>query len=335
MPHQALILIVDDNQIVRDMLGELLASPDYQIFFAVNGIEAIEKAHDLIPDLILLDVMMPGMSGFDVCNVLRQDPVLAEVPVVMVTALDDRESRLQGIKAGADDFISKPFYGEELRARVNTITRLNRYRHLLNERAKLEHAHTELQDAYNATIEGWARALELRDQEVEGHSRRVVEMTLHLASFFGITDSEDLRRLRQGAILHDVGKMGVPDSILLKPGPLNEEEWELMRMHPVYGFEMLKPIAYLRSSLDIPYYHHEKWDGTGYPEGLKESEIPFSARIFCVTDVWDALRHDRPYKEAWPRHRVLEYIKMQSGLHFDPEVIEAFLEAVKNETTWF
>jgi len=182
----------------------------------------------------------------------------------------------------------------------------------------------ELLAAYDATLEGWARGLELRDLETEGHSQRVCDSTVRLARALGISEAE-LVSVRRGALLHDVGKIGVPDSILLKPGPLTDEEWEIMRRHPVYAFEWLSSVAYLRSALDIPYCHHEKWDGTGYPRGLKGEEIPLAARIFAVVDVWDALSSDRPYREAWPKEKVREHIQDQAGTHFDPRVVEAFL----------
>jgi len=328
MPPAATILIVDDNQIVREMLGELLSAPEYRLVFAQNGLEALEKAVACTPDLILLDVMMPEMDGFEVCKCLRANPLHAEAPILMVTALDDRESRLQGIQAGADDFISKPFFGEELRARVNTILRLNRYRRLQEGRARLEQAHEELQKAYEETIEGWANALELHDRETEGHTRRVVDMTVSVATQLGANDEQEIVQLRRGAILHDIGKMGVPDSILLKAGPLTGEEWELMRLHPVFAYELLYPIEYLRPALDIPYCHHEKWDGSGYPRGLAGEQTPLAARIFALADVWDALRHERPYKEAWSAEKTLRYIKDQIGKHFDPQVIEAALPLV-------
>ncbi|MCR4433167.1 MAG: GAF domain-containing protein [Caldiserica bacterium] len=189
----------------------------------------------------------------------------------------------------------------------------------------LERANVSLLQAYDATIEGWSRALDLRDKETEGHTQRVTELTLRLAREMGISD-EELIHLRRGALLHDIGKMGIPDHILLKPGPLTEEEWEIMRKHPQYAYEMLSPIEYLRPALDIPYCHHEKWDGTGYPRGLKGEQIPLAARIFAVVDVWDALTSDRPYRGAWPKEKALEYIREQSGKHFDPKVVELFLE---------
>lgn len=452
MHHTSTILIVDDEPFGRRTLEALLSIYDYQLAFANDGPEALQQAADLTPDLILLDVMMPGMDGFEVCRKLRGDPILSEVPVIMITALDDRESRIQGIEAGADDFISKPFDHTELRTRIRTITRLNRYRHLMNERTRFERviqlspdgllivgetstilqanpamfrllgseeegrdmiigkpllafiaddqveycfthfneviadslhdvrfettlvrldgtrfpvevtgghivwndsramqinvrditerkqaeaqirrSKEELAQAYDATLEGWVKALDLRDKETEGHSLRVTEMTIALASSLGI-QGEDLEHVRRGALLHDVGKLGIPDSILLKPGPLDDEEWAIMRMHPVYAHDWLLPIEYLRPSLNIPYSHHEKWDGTGYPQGLKGEDIPLPARIFALADVWDALRSDRPYRSAWTEERVSEYIRSLSGTHFDPDLVEPFLAIAMQKT---
>lgn len=613
MDYVNTILIVDDEPAGRETLEALLLSQGYNLVLASNGMEALEKAAHHPPDLILLDVMMPGMDGYEVCQRLRTDHVLAEVPIIMVTALDDRDSRLRGIDAGADDFVSKPFDRAELRSRVRSITRLNRYRRLLNERAKFErvvelspdgilivdalgtirlanpamlrilgatnrsavegqsvfafiasgqlakdsdflerifadaasvtrtetvftrldgaslpveinaghhawegtpavqivvrditerkqaeehiqrqirrltalrivdmaitasmdrrvtldvlldqittqlqvHAasvlllnpHTQMLEyaagrgfkspdikhlglrlgedypgrailerrtihtsdlpasppsfartqlligegfkeyyvvpliakgqvkgilellhrepvtpdlewreflealaaqaaiaidnaelfdglqranidlavAYDATLEGWVHALDLRDDETEGHTQRVCEITLRLARAMGISEAE-LVHVRRGALLHDIGKMGIPDSILLKPGPLTAEEWDVMRRHPVYAYEWLAPITFLRPALDIPYCHHERWDGSGYPRGLRGTQIPLAARIFAVVDVWDALRSDRPYRSGWPEDTVREYIRSKAGTHFDPQVVEEFLK---------
>ncbi len=188
----------------------------------------------------------------------------------------------------------------------------------------LQRSNAELALAYDTTLEGWSRALELRDQETEGHTQRVTETTLRLAQAMGVNE-DDLVHIRRGALLHDIGKMGIPDGILLKPGPLTEAEWEIMRKHPVYANDMLTPILFLRRALDVPHCHHEKWDGTGYPRGLKGEQIPLSARIFAVVDVWDALRSDRPYRAAWPDEKVREHLRSLSGAHFDPQVVQAFL----------
>ncbi len=183
----------------------------------------------------------------------------------------------------------------------------------------------ELTSAYDTTIEGWSRAMDLRDKETEGHTKRVAEMTLRIAREFGIKE-EELVHMRRGALLHDIGKMGVPDHILLKPTRLTKKEWEMMKRHSEYAYDMLYRIEYLRPALDIPHYHHEKWDGTGYPNGLKGEEIPLAARIFAVVDVWDALCSDRPYRPAWAKKKVREHIRSLAGTHFNPKIVEVFLK---------
>jgi putative nucleotidyltransferase with HDIG domain len=182
----------------------------------------------------------------------------------------------------------------------------------------------ELSLAYDATIEGFARALELREGEPAGHTSQVTQLTLELARAFGIHEV-DLLHIKRGALLHDIGKMGIPENVLKKPGALTAEEWVLMQMHPQFAYDLLSPIIYLYPALDIPYCHHEKWDGKGYPRGLNGELIPFAARLFAVVDVWDALVSPRPYREAWPQGKVREYIQGQSGKHFDPAVVKAFM----------
>lgn len=195
----------------------------------------------------------------------------------------------------------------------------------------LEQKNLELVQAHDATIEGWARALALKEEETEEHSKRVISLTLKIAGTMGIR-GEDLTHLRRGCLLHDIGKIGIPDCILLKPGRLTDSEWEVMKRHPEHAFQMLSRIIYLRSAIDIPYCHHERWDGTGYPRGLKGSQIPLSARIFAVVDVWDALTRDRPYRGAWPPDKALKYILDRSGTHFDPAVVQVFLSLIRKFT---
>jgi PAS domain S-box-containing protein/putative nucleotidyltransferase with HDIG domain len=194
----------------------------------------------------------------------------------------------------------------------------------------LQRSNSELMLAYEATLEGWSAALDLRDRETEGHTQRVTRMTIDLAEAMGIK-AEDLVHIRRGALLHDIGKMGVPDHILLKPDKLTEEEWQHMRMHAVYAYKLLSNIGYLRGALDIPYCHHEKWNGTGYPRGLKGEEIPLAARIFAVTDVYDALTSDRPYRSGWSHEQALDYIREQSGGYFDPKVVDAFMGTLQDQ----
>jgi len=322
------VLIVDDEYAGRETLQSVLEGEGYQLEMAENGFQAIEKAKNLQPDVILLDVMMPGMTGFEVCQRIRNDPQVAEIPIIILTALDDRDSLLNALKAGADDFISKPFDRYELRARLIGITRLNRYHKLVQERTKLVEANEQLLDAYEATIEGWSHAMDLRDRETEGHSRRVAELTVKLAKAFGMSDDE-LIYIRCGALLHDMGKIGVPDAVLHKPSKLSDEEWAFMRQHPQFAYDMLYPIEYLRPALDIPYSHHEKWDGSGYPRALKGEDIPMAARLFAIVDVWDALTSNRPYRPAWSKEDALAYIRDQSGKHFDPNVVELFFRVVE------
>jgi putative nucleotidyltransferase with HDIG domain len=191
----------------------------------------------------------------------------------------------------------------------------------------LQRSNIELSLAYDATIEGWSAALDLRDKETEGHSQRVTEMTMKLAHVMGVGET-DLIQVRRGALLHDIGKLGIPDHILLKPGILADEEWEIMRKHPTYAYEMLFHINYLKPALDIPYCHHEKWDGTGYPQGLKGEQIPLVARIFAIVDVWDAVTSERPYRAAWSKEKALEFIMNEAGKHFDPQVVSAFVKLI-------
>ena len=323
------ILIVDDDAAGREVLVSILEADGYELVLAENGFQAIELAHAIQPDIILLDVMMPGMDGFETCRRIRSKKDIAEVPILFLTALDDRQSLLSGLEAGADDFITKPPDRYELRARLLGISRLNRYRKLVDERQNLEEAHQQLLLAYDKTIEGWSRAMDLRDKETEGHTRRVTQLTLKVAGLFGIK-GEELTHIQRGALLHDMGKLGIPDAILHKPDKLNDEEWELMRQHPQMAYEMLHPIEYLHPALDIPYCHHEKWDGSGYPRGLRGEEIPLPARIFAVVDVWDALTSDRPYRAAWSKEKTLELIQEQSGKHFDPKVVEVFSMVIQN-----
>lgn len=189
--------------------------------------------------------------------------------------------------------------------------------------SRIEQAQQSLEQSYDAALQGWARALDLRDHSTEQHTSRVADLAIDLAREMGIGEP-DLTYIRRGALLHDIGKMGIPDSILLKPGPLSESEWSIMRQHPRYAYELLEPITHLKPALDIPYCHHERWDGSGYPRGLRRDTIPVTARIFAVADVWDALTSDRPYRPAWGPEQALTFLRDQSGAQFDPDVVVAF-----------
>lgn len=529
------ILCVDDQEANLKLLENILAPRGYTVVAVGSGKEALLKIRSLTIDLVLLDVTMPGMTGFEVCREIKDDKDLRSIPVIMVTALTAKQDRIRGIESGAEDFLSKPFDKTEALARIAILLKVKKLsderkraeealqkshdeldarvqertaelaranatlqadiaerkaseerilRQLRNltamgeidlaisssfdlrvslslllvhvtaqlgvdaadvllfnsgsqalefgsgrgfrskgiestrqrmgegysgqaalerrvvhiadlakehdgflrgavlegeafhsyfgvpliakgevkgvleifHRAPLEpdaewldflsalagqaaiaidnvtlfeslqRSNSELTAAYDATIEGWSRALDLRDKETEGHTQRVTDMTLRLARILGLTEAE-LLQVRWGALLHDMGKMGVPDSILLKPGPLTEAEWVVMKLHPKFAYDLLSPIRHLRGALDIPYRHHEKWDGTGYTLGLKGEQIPLPVRIFSLADVWDALRSDRPYRAGWPVEKVRAHIGSLAGTHFDPQVVEAFLKA--------
>ena len=347
------LLIVDDNSQNLYLLQTLLEGHGYEVVSAVNGTEALEKARQDPPDIIVSDILMPVMDGFTLCHQWKTDDYLKNIPFVFYSAeyIDEKDECL-ALKEGADRFIRKPVEPDEFMRAIHDIEEnANNGRLAAREPAPeteeeifklyserlinkleqkmtdLERLNTELLLAYDTTIEGWSKALDMRDKETEGHSQRVARETLHIAREMGIGDSE-LVHVKRGALFHDMGKIGIPDSILYKPGPLTEEEKKIMNRHPVYAYDMLSSIPFLLPALDIPYCHHEKWDGTGYPRGLKDNKIPLAARIFAVVDVWDALISDRFYRTAWPKEKALEHIRFSSVTHFDPNVVELFLKIV-------
>jgi PAS domain S-box-containing protein len=264
-----------------------------------------------VPDYRVWEGRLPEYNGLSFTAVL-QVPMLHRgelIGVLGVSEVDTKERRFS-----QDDMHLLTLFAGQAASVVHNARLLE----------DLQRANANLEAAYDATIEGWSRAMDLRDQETEGHSQRVTELTLHLAQALGI-DPNLMVHIRRGALLHDMGKMGIPDHILLKRGSLTDDEWRIMRQHPSYAKRMLSPIEFLRPALDIPYCHHERWDGTGYPNGLQGEEIPLAARIFAVVDVWDALRSNRPYRQKWEVDKVRAHIVAGAGTHFDPQVVEAFL----------
>lgn len=248
---------------------------------------------------------------------------------LVLNRLERLHREIGNLRFYSEDRVSEDGHDDEITSLARSINQALaalRDNHLRREEAEMSArlAHVELLEAYERTIEGWSLAMDLRDKETEGHTRRVTDLTMALAE--RLEYKEGLIHLRRGALLHDIGKLGVPDAILLKPGPLTDEEWEIMRQHPIYAYNMLTPIQYLHPAIPIPYCHHERWDGTGYPQGLKGTQIPLSARIFAVVDIWDALTSDRPYRKAWDRRRTLDHIDSLRGTHLDPDVAKAFLE---------
>jgi putative nucleotidyltransferase with HDIG domain len=256
-----------------------------------------------------------------------------DIPFIIVSGTIGEEQAVLAMKAGASDYLVKGRLARLLPVVERELADAQRRR--LQRRAERalrdreQQSVLELANAYEATLAGWGRALDLRDKETEGHSQRVTDLTVRLARAMGMSDAECVH-VRRGALLHDIGKMGIPDSVLHKPAPLTPEERALMKQHPLYAMELLAPIEYLRLSLDIPYCHHEKWDGSGYPRGLKGEAIPLAARIFSAVDIWDAIRSDRPYRTAWSVDRAREHLASLAGTHLDPQVVDAFLSLLSS-----
>lgn len=245
--------------------------------------------------------------------------------------LNDARKALAGHRVRSAVRVGEQVYESRQRPLLNSSGKVVGVLGLAADVTALERALTELEatnraltNAYDSTLEGWVRALDLRDRETEGHTKRVTKLTVELARRLGVPE-DDLVHVRRGVLLHDIGKIGIPDSALKKAGPLDDDEWKLMRQHPVWAHEMISSVGFLQPAIDVPYCHHERWDGRGYPRGLSGESIPLSARVFAVVDVWDALRSDRLYSEAWDEERVLAYLREQAGGHFDPAVVEEFL----------
>lgn len=329
------ILVVDDKFENLYSLDKLLRKlSGVEIFKAASGAEALTLSLDHEFCLAIVDVQMPEMDGYELVELLRSNQFTAQLPVIFVSAVfSDEYHHRRGYEVGAVDFITKPFVPQIMLSKVQVFISLYKQRlqlETLNQSLeRIVFRRTEdLSHAYDTTLEGWAKALELREREIAGHSRRVVALTLELAEALGIP-AEDRVHIHRGALLHDIGKMGVPDSILLKPGPLTEDEWAIMRQHPVFAFQLLKNIRFLKQALDIPYCHHERWDGSGYPRGLSGEDIPLAARIFALVDVWDALNSDRPYRRALSRGQALKFIREEAGHAFDPKLVKIFLKLVE------
>ncbi len=305
------ILIVDDEPLNLKVLKQVLQN-DYRLSFAKNGMDALELVKKERPSLILLDVMMPGMTGFEVCHQLKADPETHTIPVIFVTALTDEADEAEGFKAGGVDYINKPISPSIVRARVKTHISLI---HI----DELKHTHLEL-------IQRLGRAAEFKDNETGMHVIRMSHVSGRIALELGM-DAGLAEQLVHAAPMHDIGKIGIPDHVLLKPGKLDDEELAIMRKHPQLGADILdnsnSPLIKLAHTVAL--YHHEKWDGSGYPFGLKGEDIPIEARIVAVADVFDALLSKRPYKEPWPVDKAVEEIKSQINRHFDPVVVEAMI----------
>jgi putative two-component system response regulator len=309
-PPEADILVVDDNPANRLLMQTILSRQGYSVRQAPSGEQALEMVREALPDLVLLDVMMPGLNGYDVCRMLRDMPQARLLPIIMVTALQENEDKANAADAGADDFVTKPLNRLEISIRVRSLLRIKRL--------------VDALDGAENTILALARALEARDPYTRGHSERVGLFGSRLADLAGLPSSAG-DAIRMAGIMHDVGKIGICEDILHKPAPLTDEEWLVMRRHPVIGAEICAPLKSIKDQLPAIRHHHEHWSGGGYPNGLHGEEIPIGARITSVCDAWDAMTSDRPYRKGMPHENALQILAGGSGSQWDESLIELFI----------
>ena len=328
------VLIVDDDRQVREVLHEIFLSNGFKCEIATDGREGLDTFQLTRPPLTVTDVKMPVMDGLEFLKAIRDiDP---DAAVIMLTGVGDVKIAIESLKVGAHDFIIKPVNVDELliaadRAveRRQLLIERREYQATLERRVEeatrdLALTLRELQDTYRATLEALGSALDTRDVGTEAHSRRVHGYVQTIARLHGLPE-RDVKDIEHGVLLHDIGKIGIPDAILLKPGPLTPEEWIVMRTHPEVGRRLIERIPFLRAAVPIVYHHHEKWDGTGYPLGLRGEAIPLGARIFAVADAFDAMTFDRPYSRAISYETARREIERCAGTHFDPDVVRTFL----------
>jgi len=343
MKDKPVILVVDNEPPIIKLLEANLAPHGYDIVTAASGEEALGKLSDGRIDLILLDVMMSGIDGFEVVRRIRQDDMHRLIPIILVTSLRETEYRVKGIEAGCDDFISKPFDRIELLARVRSLLKVKAYNDLMSNYRKelesevgrrteeLKRAFERIKAASLETIYRLSIASEYKDRDTGAHIKRMSHYSAAVARRMGLGESA-VETILYAAPMHDVGKIGIPDKILMKPTKLDPEEWEIMKQHTVIGAKILNgsDAEFIRLGETIAMCHHEKWDGSGYPNSLKGVEIPIAGRITAIADVFDALTSKRPYKEAFSLEKSLAIVKEGRGSHFDPDVVDAFF-AIQDE----
>jgi putative two-component system response regulator len=305
------VLAVDDDPGALESLGDALGELGYEVWQALDGESALMLAREHQPDVMLLDVMMPGMDGFEVCQCIKDDPETRLIPVVFLTGYEGREAKIRGLDSGASDFLSKPVDLAELEVRVRNLVQFRRL--------------TEELDSAEQLLFSVARTIEARDEGTGDHCDRLARMAVRFGEFMGLED-DDLTALRRGGYLHDLGKVGVPDAVLLKSGRLSTEEWDLMKRHVTIGWEICSPLRSLRNVLPIIRHHHERWDGSGYPDGLAGEEIPLLVRVFQLVDIFDALTNDRCYRSAFSRGKALAEIRDEANRGWrDPELLTRFI----------
>jgi len=316
MATTARILIADDDEISARFLKRLLTREGHHVSVVHSGEEALRLCATSPPDLVLIDLVAPAGHGFDVCRQLKEKPITRLIPVVIVTAESDRRDRLDGINAGAEDFVTKPFDATELHARIRSLVRLKRY--------------TDELESAEAVILGLGATIEARDPNTQGHCQRLAKFAISLGRSLGLDDT-DLAALERGGFLHDIGKIAVPDAVLLKDGKLDPQESRVMREHPIVGDALCAGLRSLQAVRPIVRHHHERLDGTGYPDGLKNAQVPLLAQIVSIVDVFDALTMERPYRHARPPQEAFDVLSTEASKGWrDRALVDAFVNVVSH-----
>lgn len=335
------VLLCDDELMNRKVASKILTKEGFSVIEAQNGQEAIDILNTQRVDLILMDLMMPVMDGYEATNIIKSDDRFSAIPLIIISALSDKEAITKGLKLGANEYLTKPYDIIEFGLRVKNAIKLGAYQNMLKDHKKileievekktheLQEALIEVQKSERDIISILGKTAEFRDNETSAHTVRVGEMSALIAKKFGWSD-DDVELMRLASPMHDMGKVGISDSILLKPGKLEDDEFEIMKTHSSIGFSILsqKETPLLKLAAEIAHTHHEKYNGMGYPNGLKADDIPLSGAIVAVVDVFDALLSERPYKKAFTLEKTLEIINNDSGSHFHPKVVELFIDSL-------